>query len=198
MKELLKYSKDIYSQNGEDGIINFILDKIKPNEPGFFVEFGGWDGKHLSNTYQLAEKGWSGLYIESDTERHKECIENTKMFKGRVKSINKEVSINGESSLNTIFTNEKIDKDFDLLSIDVDGIDYYIWESLTTHNPKIVIIEINSSIPIGAEQKHDMTHNYQGSSYTTTVNLGTLKGYKLLCCTGNLIFLRNDINFNYE
>ena len=60
--------KNIYSQNGEDGVISSILAQIGTNSPEncWCVEFGAWDGKHLSNTFALVERGWNAVYIEGD------------------------------------------------------------------------------------------------------------------------------------
>lgn len=65
MKTLIKYRKNYYSQNGEDGVIEEILKRMGIKQ-GWFVEFGAWDGKYLSNTYALVEKGWKGVEIEGD------------------------------------------------------------------------------------------------------------------------------------
>jgi len=196
MIDLLKFRKDKYSQNGEDGILEYIFSIIKPNKTGYFVEFGAWDGKYFSNTFNLVEKGWSGLYIESDRNKFDDLIKNLESHKERVVGLNCYVDVEGENSLDNILKRENVKIDFDILSIDVDGMDYYIWESLKDYNPKVVIIEINSSIPVGHEQLHNIKKSEQGSSYTSTINLGISKNYKPICHTGNLIFLRNDIPFD--
>jgi len=86
-------------------------------------------------------------------------------------------------------TNIKIE--FDLLSIDIDSYDWHIWESLKKFTPKVVVIEINSSIPIGIHQTHH-GKEIKGSSFSSTVLLGKQKGYTPVCHTGNLILIRNE------
>jgi hypothetical protein len=88
--------------------------------------------------------------------------------------------------------NTPITHEFDLLSIDIDGMDYHIWEGLKNYRPKIVIIEVNSSIPPDQEQIHSDS-NPIGSSFKSMVRLGQQKGYTLICHTGNVIFIRNDL-----
>ena len=86
---LNKYGNNVYSQNGEDGILAYILDCLKiENECSWCVEFGAWDGKHLSNTFNLVTKGWNSVYIEGDSQRFNDLLETTKshpkreMFEG--------------------------------------------------------------------------------------------------------------------
>ena len=85
-----------------------------------------------------------------------------------------------------------------MLSIDIDSYDLDVWETLEKYRPKIVVIEINSSIKPGIIRRHDS--NNQGNSFSATVEVGKKKGYVLICHTGNCIFLRNDLKnkINYE
>jgi hypothetical protein len=79
-----------------------------------------------------------------------------------------------------------------LISIDIDGYDYQVWESMKLFSPTIVVIEINSSIPVGVEQIHNLAEGKQGSSFTSMLKLGISKGYSLVCHTGNMIFIKNE------
>jgi hypothetical protein len=81
--------------------------------------------------------------------------------------------------------------EFELLSIDIDSWDYHIWSSLERYQPKVVIIEINSSFPPGLHLVHNPPY-VQGSSFSAMLELGRNKGYTLVCHTGNMIFVRND------
>ena len=84
------------------------------------------------------------------------------------------------------------------MSIDIDSYDLDVWETLEKYRPKIVVIEINSSIEPGIIQRHDLKN--QGNSFSATVGVGKKKGYVLVCHTGNCIFLRDDLKnkINYE
>lgn len=191
MMTLLKYRKNYYSQNGEDGIIEEILKRMEIKR-GWFVEFGAWDGKHLSNTYMLVEKGWNGVEIEGNPNKF-ESLKKTIGSNERINLICTYVSIEVENSIDSILSKTEIPKDFDVISIDIDSYDWQIWKSFMNYTPKIVIIEINSSIPPGIEQIHSHIENKEGSSFTSTLKLGIQKGYKLVCHTGNLIFVRDDL-----
>lgn len=192
MLNLLDFRNNKYSQNGEDGIISYIL-SILNIENGYFVEFGAADGKICSNTWSLVEKNWSGLYIEPREEYYQQCLQNTKNYP-KVRSLQKLVKFEGPDTLDEILTKENVEYDFDVLSIDVDGDDYKIWEKLCNFKPKIVIIEINSAIPVGHYQIHNPPEEIC-TSFSSMVSLGVSKGYTPVCHTGNLIFIDSNISF---
>ena len=95
------------------------------------------------------------------------------------------------SSLDNLLKKTPIVKDYELLSIDVDSYDLDIWESAIKYSPKIVIIEINSLVPPGILWRH--TASTPGNTFSATLNVAKNKGYTLVCHTGNLIFVRNDL-----
>lgn len=192
--------KNIYSQNGEDGIIEFILSKIEVKD-GWCCEFGAWDGKHLSNTFNLvSNKNYNAVYIEGDDEKFKDLLKTTNEFKSIV-PINSWVEIDGLNSLDNILSRTKIPLNFDILSIDIDGLDYLIWESFVKYKPKIVVIEINSAFdPQINFSEDDLRYDVMlsrsggprsGINFKTCFDLGKSKGYRLFTHTGNLIFIDN-------
>ena len=153
-------------------------------------EFGAWDGINSSNTFALVEKyNCSAVYIEKNQKKFKKLFKTAEKFSSII-PINSFVDRykSSENSLDNILGKTKIPKDFDILSIDIDSYDLDVWESLINYEPKIVIIEINSSILPGILQKHGPTK--QGSSFTSTVNAAKNKGYELVCHTGNCIFVK--------
>ena len=139
--EILKHRKIYFSQSGEDGVLEYVLDKI-PNKDNYCVEFGAWDGIHLSNTYHfISKKNYKSVLIEGETDRWQTLCLNMEKFNSIC--INKFVDFEGENTLDNILATTAIPKNFDLLSIDIDGNDYYVWDSLDYYKPKVVIIEIN-------------------------------------------------------
>ncbi len=191
MSTLSKYRKNIYSQNGEDGVIREICSLLNI-KIGFFVEFGAWDGKHFSNTYHLLEQGWKGVYIEGDERKFSDLLRNTQKYRNTITLIQTYVQAEGEHCLDSLLSSTNLEKDFDLLSIDIDSYDWHVWKSLQKYNPKILLIEINSSIPVGIYQTH-RNSKVQGSSFTATIELGKEKGYVPVCHTGNLIFVKKNL-----
>jgi len=190
--KLLKYRKNIFSQNGEDGVIEEILKRLNIKY-GKFVEFGAWDGIYLSNTFNLLKnKNWEGFYIESDVEKFDKLKTLKNYFDNKLIIANEKVLQSGESSLDNIlkkYTN--FDKNFELLSIDIDSFDYQVWEGLTNYEPIIVIIEVNSSVHPPFEQIH-IDSKTQGTSIISMIKLGKRKGYTLVCHTGNCIFVKDN------
>ena len=193
MKPFDKFRKNFYSQNGEDGIILELLRRMKLDDFGslWCVEYGAYDGKHLSNTFNLVEKGSNAVYIEGLKERFEE-IKNLKKKYPKINCIRSFVSRekDDKSSINNLLNQTQIPKDFDILSIDIDSYDLDTWECLTDYYPKIVIIEINSSIPPGIYQKH--SDDYSSNSFSSTVKVAKQKGYIPICHTGNLVLVKDE------
>lgn len=201
MEKLNKYGYNVYSQNGEDGIIQELL-KLLHIDSGWVVEFGACDGKYLSNTFNLVENNnFNAVYIEGDETFYKKLLTTSKQFKN-ITPLNCFIQPTGVCSLTNVLEKTLIPVDFEILSIDVDGIDYHIWENFEKYSPQIVIIEINSSFKPDIEIIHSESNPVTGSSFLSTLKLGINKGYTLVCHTGNMFFLRNDllgdIQFNPE
>ena len=198
-----KYKKNIYSQNGEDGIIEELLNRLNITN-GWVCEFGAWDGIFLSNTFNLVKnKNFEGVFIEGDKIKYNDLLNTVKEYP-KIIPINAFVDYNIKSdyTLDKILQKTNIPINFDILSIDVDSYDYQIWESLEIYKPKIIIIEINSSIKPDIENHIHTEGIYQGTSFLQMYNLGIKKGYKFILHTGNMFFIRNELfdqlNFNYN
>jgi hypothetical protein len=187
----LQYRRNVYSQNGEDGILRELLHRFRV-EKGWVCEFGAWDGKACSNTYRLIERGFRGVYIEARDDYFQELLETCKT-QPNIHPIHSRVEYEGENTLDSILSTTDIPTDFDVLSIDIDSSDYQVWRSVTEYRPKIVIIEINSAISPLNETHIFSDATPDGTSFLPMLRLGREKGYSLLCHTGNLIFVRDDL-----
>lgn len=187
------FRKVVTSQWGEDGIIEEIFRRIG-TENQFCVEFGAWDGKHLSNTWDLwHNKNWSAILIEGDKQRCEVLTESLREFP-KTKAHNAYVATEGESSLDQILTRLEAPSRLDLLSIDIDSDDYYIFESLKSFTPRLVVVEYNPTVPpeIDLVQAHG---EYFGASARALVRLAKEKGYRLVCCTETNCFFVLDADF---
>ena len=176
---LVQFADNVTSQGGEDGVIAKIFDTMKPVH-SYCVEFGAWNGVHLSNTWTLINvMGWSGLLIEGNETKFLE-LAGTYAGNDQVRTLNRYVG-SGEDSLDTILADAGTPRDLDLLSIDVDGNDWHIWESLAEFQPRLVVIEFNPSIPndVYFVQDFDPDVNH-GASLAALINLGKQKGYELI------------------
>jgi len=188
-----KYSRNIYSQNGEDGIIEELLKRLSIKN-GWVCEFGAWDGIHLSNTFNLVKnKNFNAVFIEGDNKKYNDLLRTVEKFQNIV-PIKAYVDHNNTSdSLDNLLKKTNIPNDFDILSIDIDSYDYQVWKSLKMYKPKIVIIEINSSVKVNNSNWVHTPNKYQGTGFKPTYHLGIEKGYKFVLHTGNMFFIRCDL-----
>lgn len=177
------------SQSGEDGIIEAILRKL-PETDRWCVEFGAWDGKHLSNTYRLiSSDDYNAVLIEGNADRFKILSSNAR-DNPKVHPIQRYVGWSDNDNLDIILAATATPRDFDLLSIDIDGNDYHVWAAVKNYRPKLVVIEFNPSIPnaVAHVQPPDPELN-QGSSLRAIVELGRARGYDLAAVTEANAFL---------
>jgi hypothetical protein len=179
----LPFEENISSQCGEDGVIERALHVIGSRDR-WCVEFGAWDGRLASNTHALIEhEHYSGVLIEADAARF-ESLQRTYAGRENVITFRRLVHFDGPDRLDCILAGTAVPRDFDLLSIDIDGNDYHVWEALQDYRPKIVVIEFNPTIPneVDFVQPRDMAV-MQGSSLTAMTRLANAKGYRLIHAT---------------
>jgi hypothetical protein len=185
------FAANITSQFGEDGIIEKIF-KIVPPQNKWCVEFGAWDGKHLSNTWTLINNHhWSGVLIEGNGCKAADLAAGYVDRKNDVFIENDYVGWDGESALDKILARTPIPKQPDLMSIDIDGNDWHVWKALNGYRPTVVVIEYNptASNEMYFVQDPDISLN-QGCSLLALVELGKEKAYELIATTAtNGIFI---------
>ncbi len=188
--DLKKLERNVYSQNGEDGVIEWVFSRIAPRHR-ICVEFGAWDGRNLSNTFNLvAHHGWKAIHIEADPHKF-QTLKKTATAYPAITPVCSLVAAAGELSLDRILERQGVPEDFDLLSIDIDGNDYDVWEATVRFHPTLVVIEYNATIPPEFDYIDRGGRGYIGSSAASLGALASRKGYGLLGCTAtNLFFLR--------
>lgn len=180
---LLQFESNVTSQCGEDGVIARALELIGERD-GWCVELGAWDGVFASNTFALIERdGYRAVLIESDVERFRE-LERTHSGRPGVIAVRRRVGFGPADQLDAILAATPIPRDFDLLVIDVDGIDYHVWDSLRDYQPKLVVIEFNPTIPNEVDFVQARSAEVaQGASLTALTRLAREKGYRLVHAT---------------
>jgi hypothetical protein len=196
-KRLLKYAVKRHSQGGEDGILTEIFRRIGADDQ-CFIEFGVGDGK-VTNTIGLLHDGWHGVWIEG-SEGH------AKLAKDRHKAVGVQFGlVTPDNADKTIVKHARHltggDR-LDLLSIDVDGCDYWVWKAIETVRPRVVVIEYNALWAPGyrktvppSEDLGSHSTNYFGASLSALEALGWKKGYRLVGCTPtgvNAFFVRSE------
>lgn len=177
---LLDYASNIHSQSGEDGIIEKILSVIPEND-GWCVEFGAWDGIYMCNTRALIERGYHAVLIEGNRKKFRE-LHNNYAGNDKVYPVNAFVGFTPPDGLDSILSRYEIPEDFDFLSIDIDGNDYHAWKAVERYRPKLVCIEFNQTIPneVSFIQEANPAVN-QGNSLTALTELAISKEYELVC-----------------
>lgn len=199
------YSKKGFSQSDEDGLLSEIINRLNISKGGVFIELGIGNGLE-NNTFALLLGGWSGVWISGqDIEFEANNIKNLCFIKDWITKEN--IANLAHNGLNSI---QKNLSDVILLSIDLDGNDYYILSQLLEIErlrPEIIICEYNASFGshIHWIQKYDPDHKwisdqYFGASYSSFVSLCASYGYKPVCCnprTGANIFFVRDYAIKY-
>lgn len=189
MKKLCENTSNTYSAFGEDGIIEKIFEIIGISSR-VCIEVGAWDGLHLSNTANLWKKGWKAILIEADETRFKALLENTAGYD--CDCIAAFVRPSGEDTIENILRNRQLLRDVDFLSIDIDGDDYFVFESLRQLKPRVVACEYNPTIPFHIELVPTQGNCF-GCSPLSLVKLAQSKGYRLVALTEtNAFFVLKD------
>jgi len=185
---------NVFSQFGEDQIIQDHLSRLweKNLADRWSCEFGAWDGLHFSNTANLIlNYNYSGVLIEPDSRKFQLLKQNMEDYQTIL--INDLVALEGANSLDNLLSDTPIPMDFDLLSIDIDGADYWIFESMLKFRPKIIVIEFNPSIPKEVEfvNPRDIRIK-QGSSVRSILLLAENKNYRVSGVTTCNVFLIDE------
>lgn len=192
----------IFSQFGDDGIIQWLINNIDiDNET--FIEFGVENYKEATTKFLLFNNNWTGFVMDGA----KENIQNLKKqdYFWRYDLTAKDVFIT-KDNINSIIYSAGFKKDVGLLHIDLDGNDYYIFDEINCVNPNILILEYNSlfgiereiSVPYDNEFNRTKAHYsnlFFGASLKALYNLAKEKGYTFIGCNSagnNAYFIRDD------
>lgn len=189
MGTLDSFRRNVYSQNGEDGVIAEIVRRARI-QPSWTCDVGAWDGRYGSNCYALLKRGWPSVMIEADARRIAYLQRLAQRTGGRIKPIQARVDHNGgPDSLDALLARAHLPGPIQLLSIDIDSYDYHVWRGFSGR-PAIVVIEIDSSTRPGERYVHCGAGRL--TSFSAMLELGLSKGYTLVCHTGNMIFVLDE------
>jgi hypothetical protein len=199
-KRLVRHGFKVYSQNDEDGIIQEIFRRIGTTDRRF-VEFGVQTGVEC-NTVKLLIEGWRGLWIDADPMKVGIMRRNFAPFvdRGQLALLDNLVTV---ENINALLTRAGLDGEIDLLSIDIDYNDYWVWKAIDVARPRVVVIEYNAAfrpplsitVPYDPHGRWDGS-NYYGASLEALVRLGAAKDYAIVGCSiagVNAFFVRADL-----
>ena len=183
-RSLACWEARVSSQNGEDGILQHILALIGSTNK-YFVEFGVENGTEC-NTALLRSQGWNGVWM--DNSYNNQFVKKEHITQENIESL---------------FKKYHVPKNFDVLSIDIDSNDYWIWKAIRQYQPRIVVIEYNANIPPNESKTIPYTPSFipdgtdfYGASLLALEKLGKQKGYVLIGCDSrgiNAFFVHHSV-----
>jgi hypothetical protein len=201
-----------HSQNGEDGILHYIFSVIGSTNR-YVVEMCAGDGRECNAANLIINHGWHALLCDGSEQNIR--IANdfywTHPDTRRIPPAICQVWLTAEN-VNEVLARYGFDRDIDLLSIDVDGNDYWLWKAISCANPRVVVIEVQAgwladacvTVPYDpafcmrklVDPVQNVEVDYCGASLPAMIRLGREKGYRLVGANRygfNAIFLRDDI-----
>jgi len=197
-RKLNHFEHQVFSQNGEDGIIAEIFRRIGIKDR-FFVEFGVGNGLENGTAFLLTQN-WRGAWIEGDSKSVMEIQSHFRrpLQTGQLKLLNSFITAENIANL---FQQLKVPTDFDLLSLDIDRNTYHAWKALSQYRPRVVAVEYNSSFPPDVNWicEYDAARLWNnsmqfGASLKAYEQLAASLGYVLVGCDlagVNAFFIRN-------
>ncbi|MBG90236.1 MAG: hypothetical protein CL521_00285 [Actinobacteria bacterium] len=185
---LYHYERRHSSQHGEDGVLEKIFEVIGTTNK-YYVEFGVEDGRECNVRYLKEHHGFQGLLMDGGYEN---------------KDINLQKAFITAENINSLFEDYHVPMAFDLLSIDIDYNDFWVFQALSSsYQPRVLVLEINASIspdldqtvPYDPKQSWDGTR-YYGASLLAMTRLARSKGYELVYMESsgtNAFFIQQEI-----
>lgn len=196
--QLRPFEQKIFSQHGEDGVLKELCFRIGLRH-GYFVEFGVQDGTECNTAVFARIYGWGGLYIEGGSDYYA-ALEKLYRPYPNVRTAHAFLTTD---NIATILEHNDVPNEFDVLSIDVDGNDFWLWRALGSYRPKLIVVEYNGAYvpPKRWIMKYQADYMWDGSSYfgaslASMSDLAAELGYALLGTdsTGvNAFFVRRDL-----
>ena len=200
---LHRYEFKVYSQWGEDGIIQYLIHTVSIPKP-VFVEFGVQDYREANTRYLLQHDNWTGLIIDASKESIGAVTREPLYYRHALRAVSAFID---RDNINTLLCENGITGDIGLLSVDIDGNDYWIWEAIDCISPRIVICEYDSLL--GPDRKVTTPYDpafdritahysflYGGASLAALEHLARRKGYALVgsnSAGNNAFFVREDV-----
>lgn len=202
-RRLRRQEFTVYSQNGEDGILQYLLRTLAiPSHT--FVEFGVGNYRQANTRFLAINDHWSGLVMDSDADNVRQIHADPIFWQINVRAVHAFVT---RENINDLLRANGFVGEIGLLSIDIDGNDYWVFEAVTEVSPAVVVIEYNSrfgpnravSIPYDPAFDRWRAHPsglYSGASLRAICNLARRRGYAFVGCNSfgvNAFFVRSDL-----
>lgn len=198
-----KHEFKVFSQWGEDGIIQFLTNKIEIANRTF-IEFGVENYSESNTRFLMTKDNWSGFVIDSSSKNVAQINNVYSNWKNDLTAVQAFLTV---ENVNEVLQQSQYPKDLGILSIDIDGNDYHVLQALNYYKPRILICEYNAlfgnerSITTPylenfAREKAHYSNLYYGASLPALKLLGRKKGYTLIGTNSNGVnafFVRHDL-----
>jgi hypothetical protein len=202
-KSISDFEFKIFSQFGDDGIIQWLIHNMQIEEENF-VEFGVQDYKESNTRFLLMNNNWSGMVIDGSAKNIKKIINSSYYWRHALQA---EHAFVNRDNINNLLLTSGFGKNIGLLHIDIDGMDYWVWEKISAITPSILILEYNSlfgceraiTVPYDAEfirSRYHYSNLYFGASLVALCDLSNKKGYAFIGCNSagnNAYFVKRNL-----
>lgn len=190
-----------FSQWGEDGIILWLVREVGVGRK-VFVEFGVEDYSEANTRFLVEHDNWTGLVMDGGRENIERVRSSAVCWRQNLRAVEAFVT---RDNINELIAGQGIEGDIGLLSIDIDGNDYWVWEAVEVVRPEVVVAEYNHRFGSEAAVTIPYDENFRrgerfpvhyfGASLAALCRLGTRKGYAFIGCNSNGVnafFVRRD------
>jgi hypothetical protein len=192
----------VFSQWGDDGIIQWLTSVLEfPSKT--FAEFGVANYRESNTRFLMMNDNWSGLVMDGSGANVAQIVDSEYFWKYQLEA---KAAFVDADNINDLLRESIIDRDLGILHIDLDGNDYWIWETIEVVDPIVVILEYNSvfgvdravTVPYAKEFVRTTAHYsnlYWGASLRALCQLSMSKGYAFIGCNSagnNAFFVKKD------
>ena len=194
----------VFSQFGDDGIVEWLAGRLDlPAAEQRFVEIGVEDYREANTRFLLVNRNWSGLIVDSGDAHVRRLAQSSLLWRHDIHAV---TALVDRENVDDVLRDQGFDHDLGLLSLDVDGSDYWIWEAMEAQ-PALVAVEYNSlfgpsravTVPYDAlfdRTRAHFSNLYFGASLPALSRLADRKGYQLVgsnSAGNNAYFVRRDL-----
>lgn len=194
----------VFSQFGDDGIIQYLLQQVDiPERSRKFIEFGVQDYQESNTRFLMMNNNWKGLVLDGSADNIDKIIADAQFWRHDLSAV---AAFIDRDNVNDLFAHNGFEGEIGLLSVDIDGNDYWVWESIDVVNPIIVVCEYNSNfgsehavtIPYNSVFQRSKAHYsnlYWGVSLKALCLQASRRGYAFVGCNSagnNAYFVRED------
>jgi hypothetical protein len=182
----------VFSQFGDDGIIQYLIHHVQPGSHSF-VEFGVERYTEANTRFLLINDNWRGLVLDGCESAMKSVREDAIYWRHDLTAVDAFID---RDNINDLISKNGFTGDIGILSVDIDGNDYWVWENITCVDPAIVVAEYNSvfgahhavTVPYDASFVRSAAHHsnlFWGCSLKALVKLAETKKYAFVGCNSN-------------